>query len=155
MFLFFRRRAAKCLTVFPTHLCVGGWPPAALTDTSGCGTPAPKVPLPTPHLSKPNVILPASPIHHNQSTFSSILYSPFISTVLAFPLPVFNAPLPCRRLSGAAVSDLSHRLGHLGEVGTSTWAPAGLRFPWQPGQTVGHQKVCEALYTSLVESKVC
>lgn len=37
------RPAVKCLTVFPTHLCVDGWPQAAPTDTSDCGTLAPKV----------------------------------------------------------------------------------------------------------------
>lgn len=52
-------------------------------------------------------------------------------------------PFLSRRVAGAAVSDLPHWLGHRCEVGTVTWAPAGLRLPWQLGQTVGHQKVCE------------
>lgn len=44
-FYLFHRRAVKCLTAFPTRLFVDGWPQAALTDTSDCGTLAPKVPL--------------------------------------------------------------------------------------------------------------
>lgn len=44
-FFHFHRPAAKCLTALPTRLCVDGWPQAALTDTSDCGTLAPKVPL--------------------------------------------------------------------------------------------------------------
>lgn len=45
LFISFHRRAAKCLTVFLTHRCVDDWHQAALTDTSDCGTLAPKVPL--------------------------------------------------------------------------------------------------------------
>lgn len=49
-----------------------------------------------------------------------------------------------RRLLGAAVTDLPHRLGHRCEVGAVARAPARLRLPGQLGEAVGHQKVCDA-----------
>lgn len=51
-FCLLRRLAARCSTVSPTRLCVDGWPRAAATDTSDCGTLAPKVP-PSPASSVP------------------------------------------------------------------------------------------------------
>lgn len=133
------RQAPKCLTVFPTHLCVDGWPQAAPTDTSDCGTLAPKVPLG----SKPPPCL--------SSCFSSSIFFSAPPWALGLTLPLhgskrlLSSPLLSRRVAGAAVSDLPHWLGHRCEVGAVTWAPAGLGFPRQPGQTLGHQKVCTAL----------
>jgi len=99
--LFFYRRAAKCLTAFPTRLCVGDWPPAAPTDTSGCGTLAPKV-LPCGHCNGLSKLLP-------------------IICVSAASCLFFKKPhLPSRRVAGAAVPDLPHRLGDRREVGAVT-----------------------------------
>lgn len=107
-FCLFHRRALKCLTVFPTHLCVDAWPQAALTDTSDCGTLEPKVPLSL-----------------------SILIALLLVFSALFPFKTL--PLLTRRLTGAAVSDLPHWLGYCCEVGTVSWAPAGLGFSWQSG----------------------
>ena len=59
-----------------------------------------------------------------------------------FPLHASHPhPFLVRRGSGVAVFDLPHWLGHRCQVGTVTWAPASFRFSWQPGETLGHQKV--------------
>lgn len=68
---------------------------------------------------------------------------PLMSFVQLYPLCASTPPLLTRRLAGAALSDLPHRLGHRSEVGAVTWTPAGVWISWQPGQTVGHEKVCD------------
>lgn len=112
------RREVKCLTASPSLRCVIGWPQAAQIDTSDSGTLAPKVPL-----------------HSQHSQHSDLVH----------PLTLYAPRVLIRWSLGAAVSHLTHRVGHRRQVVSVQWAPAGLWLPGQPGQTVGHQKVCFTL----------